>query len=240
MAADSKSQTFAEVETLDGRKLRVEIQVNPRARNISVRIDPTRRLAIATSPSQRQVKRTHAFVAERAGWIARELSALPHAAAFTPFGRVPLRGAMHELIYEQGRGVARIEEGERIVAPAPDADLFGARVLRFLRAEAERDFRERVAVHAAALAVNVRRVQIKEMRSRWGSCSIDGVLAFSWRVIMAPPFVLDYLAAHEVAHLKEMNHSARFWAVVAKLCPEHEKGRAWLRRFGADLHAFGA
>ena len=77
------------------------------------------------------------------------------------------------------------------------------------------------------------------MRSRWGSCSVDGVLAFSWRVILAPPFVLDYLAAHEVAHLKEMNHSRRFWAQVKLAMPDYEKGRDWLNRHGAALHAVG-
>jgi predicted metal-dependent hydrolase len=77
------------------------------------------------------------------------------------------------------------------------------------------------------------------MRSRWGSCSVDGALAFSWRVILAPPFVLDYLVAHEVAHLREMNHSRRFWAQVKRCMPDYEKGRAWLNRHGAALHAVG-
>jgi predicted metal-dependent hydrolase len=83
------------------------------------------------------------------------------------------------------------------------------------------------------------RISVKETRSRWGSCSDDGALAFSWRVIFAPPFVLDYLAAHEAAHLREMNHSRRFWALVFKCTPHAESGRNWLHLNGAELHAIG-
>ncbi|MGE3143005.1 MAG: M48 family metallopeptidase [Hyphomonadaceae bacterium] len=238
MRADSISPAFAEVETIDGRRLRVEITINPRARRISVRIDPVRRLAVATAPSARQLKRTHAFVVERAGWIAKELSALPQGLAFLPHAMAPFRGALHELIYEQGRGAGRCEAG-RLIIPAPGLDLFEARAARFFKGAALADLKARVAVHAAALGVEPRRIQVKDTRSRWGSCSTEGALSFSWRVICAPPFVLDYLAAHEVAHLREMNHSRRFWALVKRLCPEDERGKAWLDRHGAALHGIG-
>ena len=97
----------------------------------------------------------------------------------------------------------------------------------------------RVAHHAGTLGVRPVRVQVKELRSRWGSCSVDGVLSFSWRVVLAPPYVLDYLAAHEVAHLREMNHSRRFWAHVGRCMPDYERGRAWLHAHGCALHAVG-
>lgn len=233
----------AEIETIDGRRVPVTLAVNPRARRVSVRIDPTRGIAIATAPSKRQLKRAAQFAAERIGWIAEELAALPQRAVLLPHTLIPLRGVMHELIYEKGRGGGRIEAAEdgapRLVAPAPDPDLFEARVKRFLKGEALRDLTERVGAHCAALGVRAQKIQVKETRSRWGSCSTDGALSFSWRVILAPPFVLDYLAAHEVAHLREMNHSARFWAQVAKLCPDWKAGRAWLHTHGAVLHAIG-
>jgi len=148
---------------------------------------------------------------------------------------------MHELVYEKGRAAPRIEAGDppRLITPAPDAYLFEARLMRFFKNEAKNDLSARVAEYAAALEVKPGRIQVKEIRSRWGSCSADGVLAFSWRVILAPPFVLDYLAAHEVAHLKEMNHSRRFWAQVKKALPDYERGRAWLDAHGASLHAIG-
>lgn len=230
-----------EIETIDGRRVPVKLIVNPRARHVSVRIDPTRREAIATAPSKRYLKRAEQFAAERAGWIAQELSRLPKGVQLAPGARVTLRGVEHELMYEHGRAAPRVEMGypPRLVAPAPDAALFESRLLRFFKEEARRDLIDRVATHSVALGVKPARLQVKELRSRWGSCSIDGVLSFSWRLILAPPFVLDYLAAHEVAHLKEMNHSRRFWANVRRCMPEYERGRVWLHENGSALHAVG-
>jgi predicted metal-dependent hydrolase len=238
---ESQAPLTTEVETVDGRRVSVRLIVNPRARRVSVRIDQTRRVAIATAPSSRHLKRAAQFAAERAGWIAGELARLPESVTLLPGAHVPLRGVMHELVYEHGRAAPRIEPGEppRLIAPAPDVALFEARLMRFLKAEARDDLTERVAVHAAQLGVKPTRIQVKETRSRWGSCSPDGVLAFSWRVVLAPPFVLDYLAAHEVAHLREMNHSRRFWALVRRCMPDFERGRAWLHQHGAMLHAVG-
>ena len=102
-----------------------------------------------------------------------------------------------------------------------------------------RDLIDRVAAHAVTLGVTPVRVQVKELRSRWGSCTVDGVLSFSWRLILAPAYVLDYLAAHEVAHLREMNHSRRFWAQVRRCMPEFDRGRLWLHEHGCGLHAVG-
>ncbi len=152
-----------------------------------------------------------------------------------------LRGVEHELVFEHGRALPRIETGHppRLVAPAPDVALFESRLLRFFKDEARRDLIDRVAHHAVTLGVRPVRLQVKELRSRWGSCSADGVLSFSWRLILAPPFVLDYLAAHEVAHLKEMNHSRRFWAHVRRCMPEYDRGRRWLHEHGCALHAVG-
>lgn len=233
--------TETEIETIDGRRVPVKLIVNPRARHVSVRIDPTRREAIATAPTKRHLKHAAQFAAERAGWIAQELSRLPKGVTLTPGARVNLRGVEHELICEHGRGPARIEAGDppRIVAPAPDLALFESRLLRFFKDQAREDLIDRVATHAVTLGVKPVRIQVKELRSRWGSCSIDGVLSFSWRVILAPPFVLDYLAAHETAHLREMNHSRRFWAQVRRCMPDYERGRRWLHEHGCALHAVG-
>lgn len=233
--------TQIEIETIDGRRAPVKLVVNPRARHVSVRIDPTRGEAIATAPSSRYLKHAAQFAAERAGWIAQELSRLPKGISLTPGALVPFRGAEHELVYEHGRAAPRIEAGAppRLVAPAPDVALFEPRLLRFFKDQARADLIDRVAHHAVTLGVKPVRVQVKELRSRWGSCSADGVLSFSWRLILAPPYVLDYLAAHEVAHLREMNHSRRFWAHVKRCMPDFEDGRTWLHEHGCALHAVG-
>jgi predicted metal-dependent hydrolase len=230
-----------EIETIDGRRVPLKVVVNPRARHVSVRIDPTRREAIATAPSKRYLKHAEQFAAERAGWIVEELARLPQGVQLAPGARVTLRGIEYVLVFEHGRSMPRIEMGypPRLVAPAPDAALFESRLLRFLKEEARRDLIDRVATHSVTLGVQPERLQVKELRSRWGSCSVDGVLSFSWRLILAPPYVLDYLAAHEVAHLREMNHSRRFWAHVRRCVPDYERGRAWLHEHGCALHAIG-
>ena len=91
--------------------------------------------------------------------------------------------------------------------------------------------------HAARIERSVRRIAIKDQRSRWASCAPDGTLAFSWRLVMAPEWVLDYVVAHEVAHLREMNHGPKFWALCRELCPRTDEARAWLKRNGSALHA---
>ncbi len=106
-------------------------------------------------------------------------------------------------------------------------------------AKAKRDLEAASLRHAHALGLAIRRVTVRDQSSRWGSCSTTGMLSFSWRLILAPSQVLDYLAAHEVAHLVEMNHSAKFWRVVQRICPDHQSAKAWLDAHGADLHRYG-
>jgi predicted metal-dependent hydrolase len=244
MGFDSREEQApgqTEVETIDGRRVPVKLIVNPRARHVSVRIDPTRREAIATAPTKRHLKHAAQFAAERATWIAQELARLPKGVALAPGSYLQFRGVEHELVIQRGRGPARLEQDliPRIVVPTVDPALFEARLLRFLKDQAREALIDAVARHAVTLGVTPDRIQVKELRSRWGSCSVDGVLSFSWRVILAPPFVLDYLAAHEVAHLREMNHSRRFWAQVSRCMADYERGRDWLHEHGHALHAVG-
>jgi hypothetical protein len=230
------------VVNAEGERIPVRLLINPRARRIAVRIDPTKREAVAIAPSSRQANKAAAFAAERAVWIAHQLAQLPEAAPFSPGATLPIRGVDYRLKRVDGRVPATLENGPipRLIVGAPDADIFAMRVKRFLMAEAKTDFTRRVAAHAAVLRVTPAGLQVKDTRSRWGSCTADGVLAFSWRVVLAPPYVLDYLAAHEVAHLVEMNHSAKFWSLVRKCCPDYINGRNWLRNSGQSLHAYGA
>ena len=129
--------------------------------------------------------------------------------------------------------------GERLLCVAGDAPHIDRRVGDFLRREAKRDLEAASRRFAAALDVRVRRVSVRDQSSRWGSCSTTGMLSFSWRLILTPADVLEYLAAHEVAHLVEINHSAKFWRVVQRLCPDHDRAKAWLDVHGADLHRYG-
>jgi predicted metal-dependent hydrolase len=110
----------------------------------------------------------------------------------------------------------------------------------WLRAEAKADLTRRTYHHAANLGLRPKRISVRDQSTRWGSCSTTGTICYSWRLIFAPEFVLDYVAAHEVAHLREMNHGPRFWRLVRDTMPDMQKARAWLKQNGAELHRFGA
>src|SRR5947208_2650823 len=115
----------------------------------------------------------------------------------------------------------------------------GSQYFAFRLREARRDLQRAAESYAGELGVKVKRLSIRDQSSRWGSCTSAGSLSFSWRLILAPPYVLDYLAAHEVAHLVEMNHSARFWRVCGKVCDHVERAKNWLDTHGNDLHRYG-
>jgi predicted metal-dependent hydrolase len=127
-------------------------------------------------------------------------------------------------------------DGTAVLVVPGDRDHLRRRVEDYLRVVARADLAAAVARHAGTLGVTPKAVRLKDTTSRWGSASSSGTLSFSWRLAMAPPFVLDYLAAHEVAHLMEMNHSARFWAICRRLAPRTEEAQAWLREHGRSLH----
>ncbi|MBV8939567.1 MAG: M48 family metallopeptidase, partial [Alphaproteobacteria bacterium] len=121
---------------------------------------------------------------------------------------------------------------------AGEPDFVPRRVRDWLKAEARREIARRAEAHAEALGCRIRRITLRDTVSRWGSCSSDGRLSFSWRLMLAPAEVLEYVVAHEVAHLREMNHSAAFWRIVAQRCPYHAEARAWLKRHGAQLYRY--
>ncbi len=189
------------------------------------------------------MKDAREFAELHGGWIAARLGRLPKAAPFQPGTVVPLRGVPHRIVHRSGeRGTVWTEtrdSGEKIICVAGDVEFTDRRVHDFLKREARRDLQKSAQDHAQALGVRVRRISIRDQSSRWGSCTSAGSLSFSWRLILAPPFVLDYLAAHEVAHLVEMNHSARFWRVVGRICPSMERAKKWLDTSGNDLHRYG-
>ena len=129
---------------------------------------------------------------------------------------------------------ARIE-GEALLVPAGRP---AAAALAFLKLRARDRLAQRVARHSAALGRPAGKLTLRDTRSRWGSCTASGDLMFNWRLILAPPPILDYVAAHEVAHLAQMNHSPAFWAEVARLFPAHREARRWLKAEGAALHRY--
>ena len=224
----------------NGRQVIVRLEVNPRARRLILRLDEKAREAVAVAPRTRDIPAAAAFASERVDWIASQLSRMPETVAVEPGAVIPLRGEPCRLSLDGTGRRARLDVAEEVVLRAPGAEeTFHARITRYLKAAAKTDLAEAVERHCEVLGVAARRLSVKDTRSRWGSCSSEGVLSFSWRLICAPPEVLDYVAAHECAHLLEMNHSDRFWGHVARTCPDWKRHRRWLRANGRDLHAVG-
>ncbi|TCI00047.1 M48 family peptidase [Roseococcus sp. SYP-B2431] len=209
-----------------------------RARRVSLRIDPLEGAVVVTLPNR--VGRRHglALLSEHAGWVMQRLAALAPERPFEPGASVPIGGVDHVIRHEPARrGAAFLEEGVLVVTG--DAAFVARRVRDFLRAEALRRIGAAARPHAEALGVVPRAIRLKDTRSRWGSCAPDRTLAFSWRLVLAPDWVLDYVVAHEVAHLREMNHSDRFWAHVEARTPHRQAATEWLRRHGAALQRVG-
>lgn len=219
----------------------VRYQINNRARRILVRIDPVTREAVATMPSLRALREAEAFVNARADWIAERLADLPEPRPFTKGATIPFKGRDVLLVCSGTRGRPRVRRGRPplLDVPAPNG-AFAGRVRRHLMAEARAALEPRVETYAGMLRARVTRITVKDTTSRWGSCAPGGALAFSWRLICAPTRVLDYVAAHEVAHLREPNHSDKFWRLVERLVGDHDRPREWLREHGPSLFAVGA
>ena len=230
------------IEASSGRLIPVRLEVNPRAKRLIVRIDTKKGEAVAVAPNRHMLSEAANFAAERADWIDGHLSEVPIAIPLNEGAMIPFQGVDHVLTQEGSGRLARIETSGRppkIIAPGA-SETFEMRIKRFLKKQAYAAFEEAVERHCEILGVKASRISVKDTRSRWGSCASNGNLSFSWRVICAPPDVLDYLAAHECAHLLEMNHSDRFWHHVERCRPDWRVQRKWLKANGALLHAIGS
>lgn len=224
----------------------VEVRRHPTARRLTLRVSRTQHAVILTMPRSSDLAEADRFLTRNREWVRERLEHVPQPAPFHDGLVLPLRGVPHEVAIEgirRGIGIVNItaQAGRRlprlVVYGAPEHA--GRRLRDWLVAEAERDIVARVGDHARALGVRVRRVTLRDQKTRWGSCSSTGQLSFSWRLVLAPPLVLDYVAAHEVAHLIEMNHGPRFWRIVARMVPRMDDAKAWLRIHGMDLYRYG-
>jgi hypothetical protein len=220
----------------------VRLRRHGQARRYTLRIHSVTREVVLTMPPRGSVRQASAFAQKHGAWIAARLERLPDAAPFSDGTVLPLRGVEHRIARRPGaRGTVWLETNgeERLLCVAGAEPHVPRRVRDFLKREAKSDLEKASRQAAAALGVTIKRVSVRDQSSRWGSCSTTGALSYSWRLILAPSFVLDYLAAHEVAHLVEMNHSAAFWRLVERICPHMARAKAWLDAHGAELHRYG-
>jgi predicted metal-dependent hydrolase len=226
-----------------GQTYRVALRRRTGARRITLRVSTATGDVTLTLPPRTDVTQARAFAEAHGGWIATRLAKRPEQVVFAHGVSVPLRGVPHRIVHWSTiRGVTQAQsdrDGQPIIAVAGEPAHLARRVQDFLRREALKDLEQAVQRHCTALGIPARRITVRDTVSRWGSCSSRGHLNFSWRLILAPAFVLDYLAAHEVAHLKEMNHSPRFWSLLKRLCPRTDEAETWLNRNGTSLHRYG-
>jgi predicted metal-dependent hydrolase len=222
----------------------VEVRRHAGARRLTLRVSKTRRAVVVTVPSGCRLDEADKFLRTNIDWVRERLGRVPEPVPLADGATIPLRGRLYRISFT-GAGRATTVVSERVCADgsarlevAGRIEHAARRLKDWLMAQARKDLDERVRWHAAELDARVRHIGLRDQTTRWGSCSANGYLSFSWRLILAPAYVLDYVAAHEVAHLLEMNHGARFWKIVARSVPRLEEAKHWLRHEGTDLHRY--
>jgi len=223
------------------REVPLRVRESARARRITVRIDAGADSVELVLPRRVSLAAGLRFLDARRDWLAAHLAEMPEHVAFADGAIVPVLGTPHRIRHlgerVTGARTVTIADGEiRVVGAAPHV---ARRVRDHLIALARQELGQRARALAARIDRRVARITVRDTRSRWGSCSASGALAFSWRLILAPEAVLDYVVAHEVAHLAEMNHGPRFWRVVEMLSPGSARQRGWLSRNRARLLRYG-
>ncbi len=242
--AKAKTPEQQKTVSIDGVVLPVKMRRNARARRLIMRLNKAATEVTLTLPPAISEAAGLQFAQEHADWIRKRLNERPAIVPFIDGAEIPVRGEPHVIAHRPGmRGTVWVEEGEAdapLLCVAGDGAHLARRTREWLKREARSDLKTRCAHYAQAMGLSYSRVDLRDQTTRWGSCSSSGVLSFSWRLVLAPAHVLDYVAAHEVAHLKEMNHSPRFWKLVEDALPTMNRSRKWLKTHGTNLHIYGA
>jgi hypothetical protein len=215
------------------------IRVNPRARRVSLRVDAATRTVELVLPHGAAAEQGVRFLASHRGWIAARLDALPEPIRFEDGAIVPVLGEPHRIRHHADPAGPPVAIGDGEIRVRGDQAFIARRVRDHLVLLARREFGRRARASAAGIGKTVARITVRDTKSRWGSCSSTGHLSFSWRLVLAPEAVIDYVVAHEVAHLAEMNHGPRFWRLVAALVGDHAGPRGWLKRHRNRLLSYG-
>jgi hypothetical protein len=220
------------------REVALWVRRERRSRRITLSLDPAEGAFRLSLPAGVPLSEGLAFAEEKRRWILQQLDGLPPRVPFTAGQTVPVLGQPHVIVHDPAarRGVWR-DAG--VIRVSGFAEHLSRRVRDFLKREARTVLTQRAYAKADRLDRRIVRISLRDTRSRWGSCSSDGGLSFSWRLILAPEEVLDYVVAHEVAHLMHHDHGAKFWALVADLTPAVAGPRRWLRAHGPELYRYG-
>ncbi|WP_081159058.1 M48 family metallopeptidase [Ensifer aridi] len=223
-----------------GKVLPLTIRQNARATRMTLRIEPGGRALKLTIPTGLPDREVNAFLTRHQGWLMTKLARFSGESELEHGGTILIRGVAHRIERTgrlRGLTEALVVDDVAVLRVGGAEEHLRRRIADYLKREARGELERLVGVYAGRIGRRARSLSLKDTRSRWGSCSAEGDLSFSWRIAMAPPKVIAYLAAHEVAHLQEMNHGPDFWALCERLCPDTKNAKHWLKRNGTMLHA---
>ncbi len=233
-------KSFEREHKVGERSLTLRVTESARASRLTLRIETGGRALKMTVPPGMPPREVESFLSRHQGWLEAKLAKYPDKPKLRPGVKLPLRGVPHLIVHEPAkRGSveqASDEDGPYLMVHGERAHL-GRRLQDYMKKQAKNDIEPMALQLALQCGKKVKSIRFKDTKSRWGSCTSDGSLAFSWRIMMAPRPVIFYLVAHEVAHLTEMNHGPKFWKLTKELCPEMDKAKAWLKRNGPALQA---
>lgn len=225
---------------VDGRAIPLRVRRNARARQLILRLDEDTGGAVVTIPKRTSIREGVDMAQRKAAWIAAQLRRVPAQVPFADHATIPYLGIEYTVRHSPGaRGICRAD-GEIVVSGREE--YLSRRLTDWLKAQAKAEITARAHAKAPLIADKshrVGRITVRDTRSRWGSCAVDGQLNFSWRLVLAPEFVLDYVVAHEVAHLAHRDHGPAFWALTDTLTPRMREAKAWLNAHGKTLHRYG-
>jgi predicted metal-dependent hydrolase len=226
---------------IDDQPVIVSFRRNSRAKRIILRLTRDATGVVVTLPKNVSAGRARTFVEKSAPWISKHLRQRPPKTLLGSGSIIPLRGIPHEVRSTSARrGIITVDSAERLILVPGDLRHLGRRLQDWLKAQAKADLTTASLRYAKSMAVDFRRISIRDQKSRWGSCSASGDLSYNWRLVLAPSHILDYVAAHEVAHRQHMNHGPKFWRLVLKHCPHASTAKHWFKSNGAELHRFTA
>jgi predicted metal-dependent hydrolase len=222
-----------------GEPLPLVIRESSQARRLTLRLRPDGSEAILTVPLYHSKKQAIGFIEKAKPWLEKQMARIFQKYPYVEGMVLPVFGKHYELRHKPSRAFRSWWGEGHLLIHAP-IDRFGASVQKSLHQVATQFLTARTTLYATRLGKSVNRITLRDTRSRWGSCSPNGNISYSWRLVFAPAQVADYLCAHEVAHLAEMNHSPQFWKIVEGFCPDYKNLRSWLRQNGKSLFQYGA
>jgi predicted metal-dependent hydrolase len=225
---------------VDGRIVRIAFKRNARCKRMIIRVAKDGSGLAMTLPKRTSQAEALRFAHASKSWIAKNISDRMPPLAFADGVMIPLRGEIYKIVCSGGRrGLVQLNQIDSTITVPGDAAHVNRRLTDWLKQQAVKDLTQASEYYAQAMGVEYSALSIRDQSSRWGSCSAARALSYSWRLILAPRFVLDYVAAHEVAHIREMNHGPRFWRLVLTHCKQAKEARDWLKRQARDLHRYG-